>query len=189
MDKQTLRKVYLEKRITLTNEEYKSRNAKLEENFFDFFNIESLQYVHIFLSIYSKKEPNTWGMIKRIKESFTSVNLVVPKVENTLLRHYLYTGKKNLEGSAWGIFEPKGGLEVDVKKLDMILVPLVSYDLNGNRIGYGKGFYDKFLSQCRDDAIKVGLSLSPPLDTIPYRDDHDIPLDYCVYPLGVSAFK
>ena len=65
---------------------------------------------------------------------------------------------------------------------------MLIFDLKGNRIGYGKGYYDRFLQECRQDVLKVGLTSNVPLDLIPGVEEHDMPLDYCIYPYGVLRF-
>jgi 5-formyltetrahydrofolate cyclo-ligase len=62
------------------------------------------------------------------------------------------------------------------------------YNTQGNRIGYGKGFYDRFLAECKDDVIKIGLSFFPPETTDFEIDSNDIPLNFCVTPEQVFEF-
>ena len=64
--------------------------------------------------------------------------------------------------------------------IDVVLIPLIVFDENGHRIGYGKGYYDRFLESCRPDTLKVGLSILPPIKEIPEVEAHDIPMDYCI---------
>mgnify|MGYP003575184065 FL=1 len=89
----------------------------------------------------------------------------------------------------WGITEPVSGVEVLPEQLDIVLIPLLVYDKKGNRVGYGKGFYDRFLSECRSDAMKVGLSFFEPVDLISDANELDIPLDACISPKGIFTFK
>ncbi len=82
----------------------------------------------------------------------------------------------------YGIEEPSGGNKVMENEIDLILVPLLAFDKYGFRVGYGKGYYDKFLFQCRKDSIKIGLSYFDPVDEIEDINSFDIPLNYCVTP-------
>jgi 5-formyltetrahydrofolate cyclo-ligase len=67
-------------------------------------------------------------------------------------------------------------------------VPLLAYDKHGNRVGYGKGFYDNFLSKCKPETIKIGLSFFPPEDKIDDVSENDVNLDFCVTPEGIISF-
>jgi len=69
-----------------------------------------------------------------------------------------------------------------------VLVPLLSFDKKGFRVGYGKGFYDRFLMQCKSDCIKIGLSYFDPIDVIDDADEFDVPLDFCITPQKVYVF-
>ena len=73
-------------------------------------------------------------------------------------------------------------------RINMIFVPLLSFDKNGYRVGYGKGFYDRYLSQCRGDCLKIGFSYFEPLDAIDDTNEFDVPLNLCVTPTTVYVF-
>ena len=90
--------------------------------------------------------------------------------------------------NAWGIPEPLDGKQLMPEDFDLIFVPLLGFDLQGNRIGYGKGFYDRFLAQCRPDALKIGLSFLPPVQETFNVDPWDYPLNYCLTPQEIYAF-
>ena len=68
------------------------------------------------------------------------------------------------------------------EELDLIFVPLLAYDKKGHRVGYGKGYYDRFLKECKDDCIKIGFSFFEPEDSIEGVNRHDVKLDYCITP-------
>jgi 5-formyltetrahydrofolate cyclo-ligase len=79
-------------------------------------------------------------------------------------------------------------LEVPATKIDVVFVPLLAFDKKGHRVGYGKGFYDKFLSECKPETIKIGLSFFEPEELISDVFEDDVTLNYCVTPNGVYAF-
>ena len=89
----------------------------------------------------------------------------------------------------WGIPEPIEGESAATEDIDVVLIPLIVFDENGHRIGYGKGYYDRFLESCRPDTLKVGLSILPPIKEIPEVEAHDIPMDYCILFKAVMKFK
>jgi 5-formyltetrahydrofolate cyclo-ligase len=86
------------------------------------------------------------------------------------------------------IFEPGQGKVITPRELDLVIVPLLAIDRKGYRVGYGKGFYDKYLAECRDDCIKAGFSYFEPLDAIEDCNDFDVPLDLCITPQTVYVF-
>ena len=88
----------------------------------------------------------------------------------------------------WGVREPADGEAIDAAKLDLVIVPLLCVDSVGHRVGYGKGFYDRFLKNCRPDCLKIGLNYFPPFKQIFDIADHDIPLDACVTPERTYRF-
>ncbi|MCL9968052.1 MAG: 5-formyltetrahydrofolate cyclo-ligase [Aquirufa antheringensis] len=91
--------------------------------------------------------------------------------------------------SDWGIPEPVGGTIVIPTDFDIVLLPLLTFDLNGNRVGYGKGFYDRYLVNCRPDCLKIGISLFDPVDLIEEVESHDIPLDIAICPAKLYDFR
>lgn len=116
-------------------------------------------------------------------------NVVIPKViGNYGLKHYLLTDATRLRKNKWHIPEPVDGIEVKPEKIDVVFIPLLAFDEKGNRVGYGKGFYDRFLRQCRSNVIKVGLSLFKAEEKITDLTDTDIPLDYCITPSKTYSF-
>ena len=186
MNKEILRQTFLEKRKFLTKEEYKRRNEEIFTNFFDLVSLDKIKVIHTFLPITAQQEVDTWPIVHELNEEWKFIRLCVSKTITTenRLEHYYFHEKDPLKNNGWGIPEPIWGEKVEVKDIDMVLVPLIVFDKKGNRIGYGKGYYDKFLSECREDVIKVGLSLSPPLDEILYCDALDVPLDFFITPFG-----
>ena len=145
------------------------------------------QYFHIFLPIEKKIEIDTEGIIS-ILLGFDK-NVIVPKViSNTELEHYLLTDNTKFKTNSLHIPEPVDGITVPPNKIDVVFIPLLAFDKLGNRIGYGKGYYDRFLSQCKTNVIKIGLSLFEPEDLIEDIAPTDIPLDYCVTPKKTYTF-
>ena len=104
------------------------------------------------------------------------------------MTHYLLTDNTKFQKNAYNIPEPVDGLEVPVIKMDVVFVPLLAFDVKGNRVGYGKGFYDKFLSECKPETIKIGLSFFDAEEIIEDASEKDIQLDYCVTPNRIYKF-
>lgn len=141
---------------------------------------------HIFLSLESKKEVATAGLISALQKEGKQV--VVPKVVGDSLEHMALQQDTQLAPNKWGIPEPVSGVLVLPKHIDVVFIPLLAFDRHGNRVGYGKGFYDRFLSECGPDTLKIGLSFFAPCETITDVDPWDIPLDWAVEPNGIYQF-
>ncbi len=88
----------------------------------------------------------------------------------------------------FGTLEPQNGHIITPQSIDVVIVPLLCFDQQGYRVGYGKGFYDKYLALIREDAIKVGLSYYEPIDRIEDSNNFDVPLSYCVTPQKTYEF-
>ncbi len=145
-------------------------------------------YYHIFLSIKAKKEIDTSFILSILQGK--DKHIILPKIiENNQLEHILLTDNTKLVVNSWGVPEPVDGIMIPPTTLDVIFIPLLAFDVFGNRVGYGKGFYDMFLKNCKPDSIKVGLSIFPPEDKITDCTTDDIPLDYCVTPENIYSFS
>ena len=99
------------------------------------------------------------------------------------------TDNTKINKNEYNISEPVDGIEVPINKLQVVFVPLLAFDKTGNRVGYGKGFYDKFLSECNSDVIKIGLSFFESEVLISDVFEGDVKLDYCVTPKSVFDFN
>lgn len=186
MLKSEIRKQALKSRLSISEDEYNSLNKGLLDQFvhLDFNGVKTL---HIFLPITEKREPNTFLLIEWLAENHPEIKIIVPKAdfETALMTHYEYLGIDDLQKNLYNILEPQKG-NLHNGAVDMVLVPLLVFDKLGYRVGYGKGFYDRFLQNL--NAQKIGISLSPAIDRIDDVNDHDIRLDYCITPTETIKF-
>lgn len=142
---------------------------------------------HIFLSIPSKGEVDTRFMMAAIREK--GGKIAVPKIApGRQLSHHHLEENTILRENAWGIPEPEGSATVRATDIDVVFLPLLAFDRKGYRVGYGGGYYDRFLAACRPDVIKVGLSFFAPVDAIEDLHPEDIAMDYCVTPEKIFSF-
>lgn len=189
MTKTEARKEFLKRRRSLTDAQRDVLNLHLYNHLFASGYLDRVHTLHIFLSMERTREPDTWQIIDRIRREMPNIRLVVPRIGNEgNLDNIYFEGLHQLKQSDKGILEPAQGVPVSVSKIDMVLVPLVAVDVEGNRVGYGKGFYDKFLKMCRPDCKKVGLSFFEPAEKFSDVQPHDVPLDACVTPDNVFVF-
>ena len=146
-------------------------------------------YFHIFLTMENQKEVHTDVILNILAGKDKEVIVSRSDFESCSMVHYLLTDNTKLVLSNYGIPEPVDGIEVPSARMDVVFVPLLAFDEKGHRVGYGKGFYDRFLSECKADVIKIGVSFfeAEPHD-IPHNPK-DVALDYCVTPKTVYSFK
>lgn len=189
MSKDELRKAYLTKRLALTETEYRELSVKISDLFFSSFDLSRIHTLHIYLPIESKQEPDTWLIIDRIRIGFPHIRLVIPRVKGEEMENIFFAGTDQLKKTKWGMLEPTQGTHANPQNIDMVLVPLLAVDKLGHRIGYGKGYYDRFLKLCRPNCIKIGISFFEPEQSIAEKSDHDVLLNACLTPFQVYQFQ
>ena len=133
--------------------------------------------VHVFLPIKRKKEVNLWEFIHHCHAEKVTVCTSVSDFNTHSMRTIILTPETELLENIWSIPEPVNGKEISAKEIDLVIVPLLYADADGNRVGYGKGFYDRFLAECRADVQKVGVNYFAPKEVIEDFEDTDIRLD------------
>ena len=187
VSKQQLRKKYKELRKSFTYEEIENKSLAIANRLLQ-LDIWDKIYYHLFLSIEEQKEIDTEFILQILAGK--DKEIVVSKSDFATLRmlHYLLTDTTKFKKNEYNIPEPIDGLEVPVTKIDVVFVPLLAFDVKGNRVGYGKGFYDKFLSNCKPETIKIGLSFFEAEENIEDISENDIRLNYCVTPEKVFIF-
>ncbi len=143
---------------------------------------------HLFLTIDRQLEINTEFLLQVLHGK--DKNIVVSRSDFAArtMTHFLLTDQTTLQISKYGIPEPSGGIQIRPEQIDVVFVPLLAADLKGNRLGYGKGFYDRFLAGCRAETIKVGLSFFAPVKQIMDVHVHDIALDFLVTPDEIFTY-
>lgn len=145
-------------------------------------------YFHIFLSIAENKEVNSDFILHLLSGKDKEIIISKSNFNTGEMTHFLLTDNTKIKKTEYNIPEPVAGLEVPVSKIEVVFVPLLAFDKTGHRAGYGKGFYDKFLSECKPDTIKIGLSFFEAEEKIEDIFENDVKLDFCVTPKGVYGF-
>ena len=186
MLKKDLRSKYAQLRLQLTLEDLDNLSLKISNKLLELPIWNNFQLFHIFMSISEKKEIDTSYILTVLQGK--DKDIVIPKMQGDILKHYLLTDNTRLVKNKWGVPEPVDGIALTAEQMDVVFVPLLAYDTKGNRVGYGKGFYDSFLKACKPHVIKIGLSLFEPEEIIEDTREEDIPLDYCVTPNNIYAF-
>ena len=184
MLKSELRKIYLEKRNELSASELADLSGRIAELFFESIDLSSVTNLHTFVRIAKFSEIDTSMIYYKLWRDLVHVRTFAPRMDFDAgeIESVEFAEDTELIESAWGIREPAGDKTVDASELDLVIVPLLAFDKLGYRVGYGKGFYDKLLSKCRADCLKIGLSYFPPVDEIADVAEHDMRLDFCLTP-------
>jgi len=187
MDKETLRKVYLEKRKFLSQAEYEKRNRLLYSQLIGFLEQYQFRSLHIFIPIKKNKEPDTFPFIQFLCAKRKDVEVVtgVSDLKNPIMHHVKITEDTTFLQNKWGIPEPKDGDSFPIDKIDCVFVPMVVGSKSGHRIGYGKGYYDRFLQKCRNKTLFVGVALGPLLEGDIFSNAYDIPMDVMITPFEI----
>lgn len=190
MTKKELRAKYKNLRSQLSNADLEIKSKSICKNLLAQFNLDASttlstrKKVSVFIPISKFNEINTWLIIDSTKADF-----YLPVInEKDELKQIQFEGKHQLKQTAWGILEPQFGNEIAANQLDIVLVPLLTINKNGKRVGYGKGYYDKFLAKCKSDCLFIGLYQFDELEVIDDLHDSDIALHYCVTPTRVIKF-
>lgn len=187
MTKDALRAAALEARKAMAPGEYLENSRRVTELFFATQDLSFIRVLHTFLPVTGRKEPDIWPLIERVRREFPHITIAIPKMTGNLLEHYRFEGLHQLKENKFGIAEPAGGTTLLPETFDLVLVPLLVADRSGNRIGYGKGYYDRFLAGCRPECKTIGVSLAAPVESVP-AEAHDVPLSGLLTPSEVFNF-
>ena len=187
MDKFAARKKYQTLRSDLSRNKILDLSVKIANNCLD-LDIWNNKNYHIYLPIDKKNEVDTKPIINILGGRQKNIIISKSDFKTYSLKNYLLNEDAILKENKHGIPEPINGIQINSDIIDVVFVPLLAYDSKGNRIGYGKGFYDRFLQNLGSKTIKIGLSFFPPELLFTNIDEKDIKLDYCVSPEKIFNF-
>lgn len=181
MKKSELRKIYTDKRKQLSEDDVRLKSLNLlqqlkEANWFE------KEVFHVFLPMEKRKEVFTWFFIEFLRMKGKTIAVSKCNFETTTLNHFILERDTTLEENHYGVLEPINAKPIDPKELDVVLVPLMISDQKNYRVGYGKGFYDRFLMECRSDVQTIGLNFFEPIHSIEDLNKYDIPLQQVIHP-------
>lgn len=189
MLKRAIRGNYLEKRMQLTDAELEEYSSRILAQFKNM----SIPQTDILLSYYplsTRKEFNVSFCDNIVKQRYTSAKIAWPRIDGE--RHTMEAYEVLADGlfakNKFNILEPISGEWVDPEMIDLAFVPLVAFDKKGYRIGYGKGFYDRYLKRCRPSIPMIGFSFFEPVERIRDINEFDVPLSLCITPSGIYEF-
>ena len=152
--------------------------------------LSSITFLLSYWPLEEMYEPNTHLFTDFLEFQNPEMILCFPKTDftTTEMQAIQIINDTKFSKNKYSIYEPENGENVNVTGIDLVFVPLLSFDKKGRRVGYGKGFYDRYLKKCRPDCLKIGFSYFEPIDTIEDSNDFDLSLDLCVTPTTVYVF-
>ncbi|PZU89431.1 MAG: 5-formyltetrahydrofolate cyclo-ligase [Chryseobacterium sp.] len=186
LTKRELRAIYRAKRMVLSQDEVDFLSEKIFKKFILQFNIAENQKVNIFLPIKKYNEINTRIFIDYFFDN--KIRVFVPKIRSEKMISVEIFPDSEFKTNSWGIKEPVSNYDSNVE-LDYVLTPLLYCDRFGNRVGYGKGFYDSFFSGNYKIHNKVGLNFFSPKEDISDIFDKDVALDGLITPYEYLDFN
>jgi 5-formyltetrahydrofolate cyclo-ligase len=187
MTKNELRTKYKDLRKQFSDNEIEDKSMAIANRLLQ-LDIWDKTYFHLFLVIEEQKEVDTEFILQILAGKDKDIIVSKSNFETIEMTHFLLTDSTKFQKNNHNIFEPVDGIEVPVSKIDVVFVPLLAYDKKGNRVGYGKGFYDRFLSKCNTEVLKIGLSFFEPEEQIDDVAINDMQLDYCITPETITSF-
>jgi len=189
MHKKEIRKLYRQKREDITAGE------KLKADDLILIQLQTIElpFLSLIMSFYpleDKNEFDTFLITDFLHFRNPAMRIAYPKtdLETNIMKAIECNADTSFGLNEYNISEPLEGHVIDPAEIDLALIPLLAFDTRGFRVGYGKGYYDRFLKDCRNDCIKLGLSYFDPIDTIKDTHEFDVPLDLCVTPQQVYVF-
>lgn len=182
MKKAELRKIYKQKRLNLSLDEIRQLQESIYSQIYD-LDISKIKNIHIFLTLEKFKEIDTKPIIDYFRSQNKKIVVSKSNFTNNTLTHFYLEKDTQIVLNKYGIPEPKNAIQVSEKEIDLVFVPLLISDQLNYRVGYGKGFYDRFLSKCKKDVKKIGLNFFKPISNISDVNEFDIALDKVIYPI------
>ncbi len=189
MLKKEVRKVFKEKRKALSEAD----RIKWDDLILIQFQSLQLPFIDVVMSFYPieiYKEINTFLITDYLHFKNPGLSICYPKLNTTTdeMQAIICNADSAFESNSFGIMEPVNTDFAQPQEIDLVLVPLLAFDERGYRVGYGKGYYDRFLKDCREDCLKIGLSYFHPIDAVDDAAEFDVPLDLCITPQRTYVF-
>ena len=173
IQKAALRKHLLEKRDATSAELRDILSERIHQNIKQISSFTNSQNIACYFPIGSEVDTHVI-MLDILKHD---KNLLLPRIVNNNLEFYIVPNLEKLEGGSFEIMEPRDSCK-KAEKIDCMLIPTVGVSKSGVRLGYGKGYYDRFLSST--DAVKISLTYSKQIVKSIPSDSHDIKIDWIV---------
>ena len=189
MTKSDLRTYYKQQRLLLDIPEQERRNQLLCMHF-KRISFNQPRRVLAFCAHQQQAEPDPVRLIDYLLQQFPQIQIAYPVVQSTpgWMEAVLPETGTSFQIGKWGIPEPTSGEIWQPDTIDLVLVPMLIADIKGNRVGYGGGYYDRFLQRTKPEVLKVGICFFEPVESITDTAQFDVPLSCCITPQGLYEF-
>lgn len=177
--KNNLRKHFKAVRNNLSEKEVISNSADICHKITSHPHWQKAKVIMCYLAF--GNEVNTKSIIAKAWQENKQVIIPVCDTQTIAIIPSLLHSFEDLEPRTMGILEPKEGKlhPVDPKIIDLVLIPGVAFDLSGHRLGFGAGYYDRFLPQLKPSTPKIALAHQVQISNTALPHDHyDVPMDY-----------
>ena len=168
MDKISARKTGLKNRSCLSDQERQKKSFVIQNQAIKV--IENKKTIGCYVSM--RDEADTTGILQYCFDHKKTI--AVPKVEGKTLGFYQINSFDDLEPGKFGVMEPKTINRIPVSAIEVMFVPLSSFDSHNHRTGYGRGYYDSVL---KESALNIGLAFSVQMVDFIEVDPWDVTLD------------
>ena len=180
MNKKELRAYYLKKRGELNSKDLQDFEAEILGYIQNHQKKFEGKRIHIFLPIESKLELNTYPIIESLQKLNAEIYIPRSNFTDYSMEAISYNSGTIIKKNKYEIPEPINGNILDPNSIDIIFIPMIIFDKKGYRVGYGKGFYDRYLERSHSNILKIGLCIFEPVEEIPDTHYKDMPLDLCI---------
>ena len=187
MLKSEARKLFLQKRKALTpNECLKLDDLLLIQ--FQRLDWSTICCVGNFYPMDAHNEPNSLLLAKYLQAIIPGLTMAYPRIQPDGYQMDFYAETESLSENKWGIQEPLPLNKVLPSQMEAILVPLLGFDQSGQRIGFGKGYYDRYFENYPKEGLRIGISYFEPIPNIQDTHQFDVPLTHCSTPWNSYEF-
>lgn len=190
MTKEEARKEARAQRAALSADERTALSDGLAQVFLEAVPLEGVGWLNAFLPLERHREPDLRPLLHQLHAGYPQIRLTIPQLPAGAVdfNAVVYEPGIALEPGHYGTELPANPVLVEASEIDLVLVPLLAYDRRGYRAGYGGGYYDRFLTRCRADVQKIGVSFFGPVDCLDDVWNGDVRLDACLTPAGLVSF-
>jgi 5-formyltetrahydrofolate cyclo-ligase len=189
MLKAIARKEYLQKRLNLSADEFQQYTERISEAFLS-MSLPKINYLFSYYPLVKRKEFDVSLCEHEVRSRNPHVKIAWPKTDLDMssMEACLLEEDGLFAKNRFDLLEPIGNDIIEPSLIDLTFVPLLAFDLHGYRVGYGKGFYDRYLTRCRQDMFKIGFCFFEPVEVFDDISEFDVPLNYCITPSRLYEF-
>jgi 5-formyltetrahydrofolate cyclo-ligase len=188
LKKDLARKTYLKKRQELSSLAFKNLSTRAIYKMMILIEEYKPKCIHCFLPILTKGEINTMPIIDYCWNNAIDVVVPVTNFKDKTLKNAEFKPDTQTKITSLNITEPMNPVWKSNNIIDLVITPLLAFDMKGFRVGYGGGFYDRFFASLGMNINRVGISLFDPCEFIDDMSELDIPLTHCVTPRRIYSF-